>query len=107
MGPEEFEAAMRELREDYVRTLPERMDEVEHAWELARGSAWDTTEYRTFIRLAHNLAGSGATYGLEPISRAARKLELYAKSLEGNGVPPEGACAEIQELILNLRGVKI
>jgi HPt (histidine-containing phosphotransfer) domain-containing protein len=107
MGPEEFEAAMRELREDYVRTLPERVDEVEHAWAQASAGEWDATGYRTFIRLAHNLAGSGATYGVEPISRAARTLELYAKSLEGDGTPPEGACAEIQELILKLRGVMV
>jgi len=106
MGPEEFEAAMRELKEDYVRTLPQRLDEVAGAWEQARASDWDAAAYRTFIRLAHNLAGSGTTYGVEPISKAARKLELYAKSLEGNGAPPDDACAEIQELLLDLIGAK-
>lgn len=103
MGRDEFEAAMRELRMDYLRTLPERVKEVEEAWNHAKGAEWDAAQYRTFIRLAHNLAGSGATYGVEQVSKSARKLELYAKSVEGEGAVPEQAGEEIHELIEQLR----
>ena len=99
----EFERAMAELRKDYMQTLPERLEEVERAWDQASGSDWDEVQYKTFIRLTHNLAGSGATYGVKQISEAARRLEMYAKSVDANAALSEDERAEIRALLEPLK----
>jgi HPt (histidine-containing phosphotransfer) domain-containing protein len=103
MEQDEFELAMRQLRGEYVRNLPSHVEEIECAWRTAQAAEWDAAQFRILIRLAHNLAGSGSTYGIESVSDAARALELYAKSLDGNVMPNAPARGRIELLLAQLR----
>lgn len=103
MEEKEFESAMQALRVEYLRELPAHVDDVERAWNAAQERGWDAAQFRVLIRLAHNLAGSGATYGVKRVGDAARALELYAKSLDGNVMPGEPARNRIEHLLGQLR----
>jgi chemotaxis protein histidine kinase CheA len=67
--------------------LPDKIRELNDAWEQLNKTAWDPAAFQTMIRLVHRLAGSGGSYGFVTISEAARRLELYAKSLDGTVRP--------------------
>lgn len=103
MEQSEFERAMQQLHDEYVKGLPERVAEVERGWQNLMTGGGNAADLRTFIRLAHNLAGSGATYGVVGIGRAARELELYAKALEADQMPTEQVQAEVEERLEALR----
>lgn len=103
MSQNEFELAMQELRAEYMRLLPDHIADIELAWRDAQSEDWNGERFRTLIRLAHNLAGSGATYGVAPVSGAARALELYARSLDDTALPREDARMEVDRLLANLR----
>lgn len=103
MEENEFELALRELRTEYVRMLPAHIDEIERAWSAAHEAGWDAAQFGSMIRLAHNLAGSGATYGVKRVSETARALELYAKSLDGNAMPGEAERHGLERLLAQVR----
>jgi chemotaxis protein histidine kinase CheA len=98
-----FEQAMQELRKEYRQALPDRVAEVEQEWHKVRDGDWSQGDFRTLVRFAHNLAGSGATYGLMPVSRSARELELYVKGLANAPLPLEEAEPEIEARLAALR----
>ena len=77
---------------DYRARLPARVAALERAaTDLAAGD----TEQRSTIRVeAHQLKGSGAAYGLEAVSTAARELEQAAR---------EGTPASVQRAVEQLR----
>lgn len=78
------------LRDYFAARLPERIREVEDAWEQVRLSGWQAEDARTFHRLAHSLAGAGATFGFPAVSEAARLLELRLKAVvQGSAPPPD------------------
>jgi HPt (histidine-containing phosphotransfer) domain-containing protein len=103
MDEDSFEIQMRELRNEYLTALPGHVQDIQEAWQKANAGTWEGAQFCTLIRLAHNLAGSGATYGIVPVSQSARELELYAKGLDGSARPGEETRAEIDRLIENLR----
>lgn len=105
MESSEFEMAMQELRKEYLLGLPERLNEVEGVWQGLLRSGWSETDFRTFIRMAHNLAGSGATYGVVPLSQAAREVELYSKGLNAAAPPPAEMRAQVETRLAALRAV--
>jgi len=95
-----------QLRQNYATQLPakvERMRELRRTFgalsdamasdamasdamaseELTRGETAASEVLHDLLRLAHNLAGSGGTYGFPALSQAARALEIRLKSLEG------------------------
>jgi DNA-binding response OmpR family regulator/HPt (histidine-containing phosphotransfer) domain-containing protein len=78
------------LRDYFAGRLPERLREVEEAWEQARASDWQPEEARTFHRLSHSLAGAGATFGFPAVTEAARLLEQRLKPVvQGTAAPPD------------------
>lgn len=64
---------MDELRQEYRRRLPERIQAIEAASGVI--GADRAASEAAIRRLAHNLKGSGATYGFPEISEAARAVE--------------------------------
>ena len=101
MDQVEFQAALEALRQEYVHNLPNKVSEIRDAWLNVRNQAWDASALYTLTRLAHSLAGSGATYGFEPLSQAARALELYLKPLTTEDFT-EDACIQIEDLIARI-----
>lgn len=63
------------LRQVYTQKLPDKLREIETAWEHVCQHNFDREEIRSFHRLVHTLAGSSGTHGLEEISTVASALE--------------------------------
>lgn len=103
MNQAEFEAALQALRDEYRRNLPGKIEELASAWRVLRDGEWDAEQFKTFTRLAHSLAGSGATYGFDAVSQAARELELYCKAQ--NGAARLGLAEQdtVEKLLLRLQ----
>ncbi len=80
------------LYDYFASRLPERLREIDVAWESARGAGWDAATSRNLHRLAHSLAGAGATFGFPEVSEAARVLEAHLKPwVQGTAPAPEDA----------------
>jgi HPt (histidine-containing phosphotransfer) domain-containing protein len=90
-----------DLRRYFAYRLPARISEVEAARDAARDAGWRGGPLRTFHRLAHSLAGAGATFGFPEVSEASRRLESLLKGALDAGAPPE--IEEIEELLTRLR----
>ncbi|MGM0411957.1 MAG: Hpt domain-containing protein [Pseudomonadota bacterium] len=77
---------------DYRARLPDRVGALE---EAARALAAGGEGHRAVIRAeAHQLKGSGAAYGLEAVSEAARELEQAAH---------DGTPASVERAVQRLR----
>ncbi len=93
-----------EMKSYFAGRLPARIAEVEAARDAARGAGWAGEPLRTFHRLAHSLAGAGATFGFPEVSDLAGRLERRLKALLAGGPPPTDAYhAEIDDLLAQLR----
>jgi diguanylate cyclase (GGDEF)-like protein len=78
------------LQDYFAARLPDRLREVEEAWEQARAAGWPEEAARTFHRLAHSLTGAGATFGFPAVTEAARLLEQSLKPVaQGTAPPPD------------------
>ena len=102
MDPSDFQAALRALRDEYAHNLPTKLREVEETWRTLTKTS-DSEQFTLFIRLAHSLAGSGETYGFSGVTRTARALEHYAKTMRADMPRGNGECAEIEQLIAALQ----
>ena len=103
MNSTDFQSALEQLRQEYFRNLPGKVSEITLAWQALRENVWNPEQFQTCTRLAHSLAGSGATYGFTTVSQAARALEHFLKSLPDDSPPPDDAQQEIENLIERLR----
>jgi HPt (histidine-containing phosphotransfer) domain-containing protein len=80
-----------DLQRYFAYRLPARVSEIEAARDAARDAGWGIEPLRTFHRLAHSLAGAGATVGFPEVSEASRRLESLLKSALDAGSTPEDA----------------
>ena len=71
----EEKALFQQLRESYIKSLPEKLAELNSAWNVVGKENWTKEQLTVFKRLVHRLAGSGSSYGLPEITKAAKKLE--------------------------------
>jgi diguanylate cyclase (GGDEF)-like protein len=84
------------LRQHFAGRLPERLREIEEAWRNACAAGWREEEAKTAHRLAHSLAGAGATFGFPEVTTAARLLEQCFKPVAlGPGPPPDDATVTV------------
>jgi chemotaxis protein histidine kinase CheA len=72
----------------FAGRLPERLREIEEAWRQVREAAWGEDALKTFHRLAHSLAGAGATFGFAAVSETGRALEQRLKAVLHKSEPP-------------------
>ena len=72
--PEEKEL-FQHLRERYIKSIPAKLAELTSAWDLVRDENWTKEPMTALKRHVHRLAGSGSSYGLPEITKAAKKLE--------------------------------
>jgi diguanylate cyclase (GGDEF)-like protein len=95
---------LKELQEYFAGRLPERLAELEDAWAAVSASDWETGSVRTLHRLTHSLTGAGSTFGFPEVSRTARVLERFLKTvLDGSGPSGAEAAAEIERLLQGVR----
>jgi HPt (histidine-containing phosphotransfer) domain-containing protein len=91
MSPEEKQMAdmLEKLRADYSASLPGKLERIEALWsDLVAGRA-ELTQLEDLLRMAHTIAGSGATFGQPAVSQAARELELFLAPHCRNGALPD------------------
>ena len=74
MAPPDISAQLAALNRDYAARLPERVAAL-RASATALNMRWDDAAALELRRLLHNLAGSGASYGLPAVSGHARSAE--------------------------------
>jgi HPt (histidine-containing phosphotransfer) domain-containing protein len=104
---DEDRESLRQLRELFAARLPERLAEVDAAWDEARGAAFEPAALARFHRLVHSLSGAGATFGFPAVTAVARRMERLLKPLvREKAAPspiPEGAERELAGLLDELR----
>ena len=95
---------LKELQEYFAGRLPERLAELDAAWEAVAASGWDAGRLRELHRLAHSLTGAGSTFGYPEVSRTARVLERFLKAaLDGSGPSGEEASGQVERLLEGVR----
>ena len=79
----------------FAERLPERLREVEEGWRQVQETAWSEEAVKTLHRLAHSLAGAGATFGFLGVTEAARDLEKPLKAIVQSAAPhPDDSVVE-------------
>lgn len=107
------------LQESYLKSLPEKMTKIEQSWQRVMAICeviqsditwgedgahcplhWNREELVCLHRLVHNLAGSGATFGLSQLGDMAHRLDLFLQSvLQSNHPPTLEQCNQISALL--------
>ncbi|NTU85129.1 MAG: response regulator, partial [Chloroflexales bacterium] len=80
--------ALTQLETVYHAQLPEKVEQLVAACRLLLGSSWKAEQLPGVHRLAHNLSGSGATFGYHTLSEAAHALEQALLPLRDQPMPP-------------------
>lgn len=65
-----------DLRNLYIRSAPEKLDNLERLWAAAETGYWQPAAITPLRDFAHRLAGSGGSYGFTDLGDIARALEL-------------------------------
>ena len=68
------------LAKIYREKLPEKIAHIEHLWETLQHQ-WDAALFQDFHREVHSLCGSAGTYGYSELSKAAREMEVFLKTM--------------------------
>jgi len=90
---------LNELRREFLDEAREKVREMQNALDAERDSAAiDRLAY-----LAHQLKGSGGSYGYAKISSEATTIEKEAKRLVNNDGGDPRAEERIQQSVVNLR----
>ena len=79
---------MNALRQAYLEKLPDRVRQIESLWGAACEGACSQAELNTLYQAAHQLNGSGDSFGFAAISEATQYLEEVIKNLLVCGVAP-------------------
>lgn len=75
--PDTFAKEFQLLRSKYISNLEARENQIRELWGMLRHLKWSDHGVRVLQQLAHQLAGSGDTFGFPDISKAAKELETY------------------------------
>ncbi len=98
----ELEKQLAVLKENYLKALPEKINEIRSLW-LSASSTGDEEHVVELHRKAHSLAGSGATFDQIELSKTSKKLELFIKQhIEEGDLFSENIAIEVNTYIDNL-----
>ncbi|MEI7645758.1 MAG: diguanylate cyclase, partial [Chloroflexales bacterium] len=75
-----FSARFEELRQSYAAQLVEKAAQMAASWQLIEAGTATSTAIEDLLRVAHNLAGTGSTFGFPDVSSIARSLEAALRS---------------------------
>ena len=87
------------LRRRFLSRAHDRLAEMRSIAVGAGGGALSPIDRDILIRLAHQLAGTGGSYGLDGLSRAASRLEA---SLENEALSPDEVGRRLAEIEIAL-----
>lgn len=74
ISADELAARVNSLRLSYAQNLPDKLDQIAARIELL-SVEWSDESGDEAARFAHNLAGTGQTFGFPEVGQAARRLE--------------------------------
>ncbi|MFZ4665340.1 MAG: diguanylate cyclase [Prochlorotrichaceae cyanobacterium] len=121
-------AEITRLKQSYCKSLPDKLLKIAESWQRVLtfcevmqaenglssqkkrwcSFPWNREEVINLHRLVHNLAGSGATFGLNALGDAAHLLDLFLQSVLQNTYPPTSEqCTQITALIQRLQSISI
>lgn len=105
---DEFLQKLKESKAKYISNLPAKIAEMQLIWNHLNND-WRLDTLQKMQNLAHNLAGSGGTFGFPNISNKAKSLELSLNSLHryGDLEPEDIHKQEIKELLIALQEVEL
>ena len=72
---------LEELLVSYKEKLPHKIQAIESQW-LMLAKQWNSEQFIVFHRAVHSLCGSSGTYGYLELSKQARKMEIFLKSIQ-------------------------
>ena len=106
---QEFEKKLNESRVKYVSSLPVKISEITLIWNQLNKNKWRTEVMLKMQNLAHNLAGSGGTFGFPQLSDQAKLLEKTLDDLktENNERPEQSKIAKIEDILISLQEVEL
>lgn len=106
--PAGLQAKLKVLGDAYAAQLPEKLRQVEQAWEQLPRDIWDEEGFQTMHRMVHSLTGSGKTFGFALLSDVAHDLEGYLKQIaQAKAAPDEKQSIHIQVLLSELHQVTL
>jgi len=91
---------LNELKREFLDEAREKVDEMQ---SVVDGGSRDSASLDRLAYLAHQLKGSGGSYGYQQISDDATKLETAIESLAGNNGDPVSLDKKIRRHVTNLR----
>jgi HPt (histidine-containing phosphotransfer) domain-containing protein len=87
-----------ELKREFLAEAEEKVRDIQAALDAPRSD--ESLERLAY--LAHQLKGSGGSYGYQTISSEAAELEQAVESLTGGAASGDGLDAKLQQHITNL-----
>lgn len=75
-----FQEKLQSFAAIYAERLPNKISEIEKVWQRLQNE-WDQDDLVLMHRMAHNLSGSGKTFGFADLSIKARILEQNLKRI--------------------------
>lgn len=103
-NPDEAHSLFTDLQHQYLAQIETKIRQIEAIWARWQDGALQPDDLYELQRIAHNLAGSGATFGLAAVSDAARALDVALQPVI-NRADAEEAAASLASLVNNLLDV--
>lgn len=97
-----FRVRMAQLKQQFESELPLRLQQLRQDWSML-SAQWSSQLLEAVYVNAHNLAGSGATFGYDAVTQKARALDVRLKALLSHSLAPdEVTWRELVTLFLEL-----
>jgi diguanylate cyclase (GGDEF)-like protein len=96
-----------DLKQAFLRHLPERIGAIEENWRSLSHDGWDQSKLTQLLQRIQDLAGSAGKFGLIQVSESVFSLELYFKAFIDGGAQHASAqqMEEVNGLIKSLKAV--
>tara|TARA_R110002167_G_scaffold362718_1_gene582209 strand:+ start:1136 stop:3550 length:2415 start_codon:yes stop_codon:yes gene_type:complete len=82
MSSESYEQQLAKLKQEYVETLPKKLQDITSAWEHLQFVNWDSKKLAKLKIFSHDLVGVGANLGFPDINTSAKRLDDQLSSLK-------------------------
>lgn len=92
------------LQRRYYEQLPDKIHQMESAWQNYNADSHDQNLLEDLYRQAHTLMGTAGTFGAVNLSRAAKELDAFLKLVnENKTVPSEDEINVISRIIYHIK----
>jgi diguanylate cyclase (GGDEF)-like protein len=104
---DKFEKRFQESRLQYIKGLPGKIADINLIWNQLQNNEWRLEVVLKMRNMAHNLSGSGGTFGFHELSEQARELEnaLDMIKINSDNTPDEESITKINDLLVKLQEV--